>query len=55
MYKKNFYVGMGMGMAVYGLISMMFKPRKRRAKSAVGKALLQMSEIADSVCDNIPW
>lgn len=55
MYKKNFYVGLGVGMAAYGLICMICKPRRHRAKSSVGKALLQMSELADSVCSNMPW
>jgi len=55
MNKKNFYVGLGMGIAACGLVSMIFKPRKRHARSAVAKALMQMSEIADSVCDNMPW
>ena len=55
MNKKNFYVGLGMGMAAFAMVSAIFRPRKHRAKSAVAKALMNMSELADSVCCNMPW
>jgi len=54
MYKKNFYVGMGLGFAACGLISMIRRPR-RRTKCAVSKALMSLSELADSISDNMPW
>ena len=53
--KKNFYVGMGVGVAACGVAAMMMKPKKRRIKSAVGKTLLNISELADSVCDSMGW
>jgi len=55
MNKKNFYVGLGMGMAACGVISLVTRPRKRRMKSAVARALMSMSELADSVSHNMPW
>ena len=55
MNKKNFYVGMGVGMAVCGAAAMAMKPKKRRIKSAVGKTLLNISELADSICDSMGW
>ena len=53
--KKNLYVGIGMGVAACGCAALIMKPRKRRIKSAVGKALLSMSELADSVSGSIRW
>ena len=53
--KKNLYVGIGMGVAACGCAALIMKPKKRRIKSAVGKALLSMSELADSVSDTIRW
>jgi len=53
--KKNFYVGMGMGIAVCSCAALAMRPKKRRIKSAVGKTLLTISELADSVCDNMGW
>ena len=55
MYKKNFYVGLGVGMAAFGLVSMVVRPRRRRNKCAVSKALMSLSELADSINDNMPW
>lgn len=54
MNKKNFYVGMGLGFAACGLVSMLRRPGRRR-KCAVSKALLSLSELADSINDNMPW
>ena len=54
--KKNLYMGMGMGIAACGLGAMLFRPRKsKKVKSAVGKALRTMSEVADSVSDAMGW
>ena len=53
--KKNLYVGIGMGVAACGCAALIMKPRKRRIKSAVGKAQLSMSELADSVSGSIRW
>ncbi len=51
--KKNLYVGMGMGMAVAGCAAMLMRPRKRRLKKTVGKALLSMSDLVDSISDSL--
>ncbi len=53
--KKNLYVGIGVGVAACAGAALIMKPKKRRIKSAVGKALLSMSELADSVSDSIRW
>ncbi len=56
MEKKNLYMGMGMGLAACGLGAMLLRPRKsRKMKSAMGKALRTMSEVADSVSDAMGW
>ena len=56
MNKKNFYVGMGMGIMAVSAAAMVMRPRKKRCmKSAVGKALHTMGEMADSVCDSMGW
>lgn len=56
MNKKNFYVGMGMGIAACGCAALIMKPKKKRCmKSAMGKALRNMSEVADSISDAMGW
>ena len=56
MNKKNFYVGMGMGIVACGCTVLAFRPRKKHnMKSAVGKALRSMSEVADSISDTMGW
>ena len=53
--KKNLYVGIGVGVAACAGAALLMKPRKRRIKTAVGKALLSMGELADSIGDSIHW
>jgi gas vesicle protein len=54
--KKNLTMGIGMGALAMGLGAMLLRPRKnRKVKSAVGKALRTMSEVADSVSDAMGW
>ena len=55
MNKKNFLIGMGMGLTVGGVIAMATRPRKRCMKSAVGKTLKTMGEVADSISDSLGW
>ncbi len=52
---KNFYVGMGMGIMAASAAAMVLRPKKRCMKSAVGKALYTMGEMADSICDTMGW
>ena len=54
--KSNLYKSLGMGVAACGLGAMLLRPRKsRRVKSAVGKTLRTMSELADSISDAMGW
>ena len=53
--KKNILIGMGMGLTVGGVIAMATRPKKRCMKSAVGKTLKTMGEVADSISDSLGW
>ena len=55
MNKKNFLIGMGMGLTVGGVIAMVTRPKKRCMKSAVGKTLKTMGEVADSISESLGW
>ena len=56
MNNKNFYVGMSMGLMVASAAAMIVRPRKKRCmKSAIGKALHTMGEMADSISDTMGW
>ena len=55
MNKKNFYVGMGMGLIVGGCAAYAKSPKKRCVKSVVGKTLKTMGEVADSISDAMGW
>ena len=55
MEKRNFFVGMGMGLIVGGCAIGMMKPKKHNVKSVVGKTLKTMGEVADSVSDIMGW
>ena len=55
MNKKNFYVGMGMGIMAAGTVAMIMRPKKHNMKSSMGKALKTMSEVADSISDAMGW
>ena len=52
---KNFLVGMGIGLAAGGLTAVILRPKKRTMKSALGKTLKNMSEMADSISDAMGW
>ena len=56
MNKKNFYIGMGMGLLVGGISAMAMRPKKNRsARSVVGRTLRTMGDVADSVSDIMGW
>lgn len=55
MNKKNFCVGMGLGLFVGGLAMMAMRPKKRCMKSVVGRTLKTMGEIVDSACEAMGW
>lgn len=55
MNKRNFIVGMGMGLLVGGCTVGMIMPKNRGVKSIVGKTLKAMGEVADSVTDIMGW
>lgn len=55
MNKTNFYVGMGMGLIVGGTAAMMMRPKRRSAKTMLGKTLRTMSDVADSISGSMGW
>lgn len=56
MNKKNFYVGMGMGLLLGCASAAAMRPKKKTCvKTMVGKTLHTMGEVADSVSDIMGW
>jgi len=56
MNKKNFYIGMGMGLLVGGVSAMAMRPKRQRVvKSMVGRTLRTMGDVADSVSGIMGW
>ena len=56
MNKKNFCIGMGMGLMIGGISAMVMQPKKKRCmKSMVGRTLRSMGDVADSVSDIMGW
>ena len=55
MEKRNFFVGMGMGLIVGGCAVGMIMPKKRNVKSVVGRTLKTMGEVADGISDVMGW
>lgn len=55
MNKRNFIVGMGMGLLVGCGAAMAMRPKKSGMKSALGRTLRTMGEVADSVSDAMGW
>ena len=55
MNKKNFYVGMGMGLLVGCCAAYAMRPKMRCVKSVVGKTLKTMGEVADSISNVMGW
>lgn len=55
MNKRNFYVGMGMGLVVGGCAVYALRPKRSGVKTVVGKTLKTMGEVADSVSELLGW
>ena len=55
MNKRNFYVGMGMGLMVGGCAVYAMRPRKSGVKSVLGRTIKTMGEVADSVSELMGW
>ena len=55
MNKKNFYVGMGMGLMVGSALSMLMRPKKSGMKSALGRTLRTVGDIADTISETMGW
>ena len=55
MNKTNFYVGMGMGIVVGSAAAMAMLPKRRCAKSMLGKTLRTMSDVAESISGTMGW
>ena len=55
MNRRNFYLGMGMGIVAGTAVTCIMKPKKRCAKSNMGKALRAMSDVAESISCVMGW
>lgn len=55
MNKRNFLIGMGMGMAAGCGATLLMRPKKRFGKTAVGRTLKAMGNLADSVSAGMGW
>ena len=55
MNKRNFYVGMGLGLAVGGAAMLAMRPKKSGVKTVVDRTLKTMGEAADAVSDLMGW
>ena len=54
MNQRNFYLGMGIGLAVGGCAMYALRPRKN-ANGFVARAVRTMGEVADAVSDMMGW
>jgi len=55
MSKTNFYVGMGMGLVVGSAAAIAMRPKRRCNKTALGRTLRTMSDVADSISNSMGW
>lgn len=55
MNKRNFYVGMGMGLVVGSAAMFAMRPKKSGVKTVVAQTLKTMGEVADSVSELLGW
>ena len=55
MNKRNFYVGMGMGLVVGGCAMYAIRPKQSGVRTVVGRTLKTMGEVADSVSELLGW
>ena len=55
MNKRNFYVGMGIGLMVGSAAVFAMRPKKNGVRTVIGKVLKTMGEVADSVSELMGW
>ena len=55
MNKRNFYVGMGMGLVVGSCAMYAMRPHKSGMKSMLGRTFRTVGEVADSLSDMLGW
>ena len=55
MNKRNFLVGMGMGLMVGGAAMYAMRPKQSGIKTVLGKTLQTLGEVADSVSEIMGW
>ena len=55
MNKKNFLIGMGIGLVVGDAVGMITRPKKCASKNTLGKALRTMSDVADTISGYMGW
>ena len=55
MMSNKFYSGMGMGLVVGSAAVMAMRPKRRCAKTVLGKTLRTMSDVADSISNTMGW
>ena len=55
MNKKNFLIGMGIGLVVGDAVGMLTRPKKCASKNTLGKALRTMSDVADTISGYMGW
>ncbi|MGI5976175.1 MAG: hypothetical protein ACOX68_00570 [Candidatus Limivicinus sp.] len=55
MNKKNFLIGMGLGLVVGGCTACAVKHKKHSMKNALGKTFKNLSDVADSVSNMLGW
>ena len=55
MNKRNFAVGMGMGLVAGGCAVYAMRPRKSGVRTVVGRTLKTMGEVADAVSELLGW
>lgn len=55
MNKRNFCVGIGMGLIVGSAAAMAVHSRNRCPKSVLGRSLKTIGQVADSISDMMGW
>jgi hypothetical protein len=55
MCKKNFCIGMGMGLIVGSTITMAVNAKRHCPKSVWGRTLKTVAQVADSISDMMGW
>ena len=55
MNKKNFLIGMSLGLIVGSTAAMAMHARRRCPRSVLGRTLKTVGEVADSISDVLGW